>query len=340
MIQRFKTLARATLRLAMLAALSLPLAIPTARAEVSEVRFARMTGLGYLQLYLLQDLQLVEKAAKASGQELTASFQVFGQPTAVGDALLSGNADFAATGITPFITYWDKTRGGLNIKALSALNSQPAYLNSNNPAVHSLRDFGDKDRIALPAVKVAYQATILQMAAEKEFGQYDKLDGLTVGLSHADGTNALLSGKTEITAHFTSPPYQNQQLEDPRIHRVLSSYDVLGGPGTFSGLWGGSRFHDANPKAIQIILSALEEANRIIAQEPRRAAEIFVRLENAKQTVDQVEKLLRDPEIRFTLTPQNVTKYTDFMARTGGIKAAPASWKDLFFPEIHALPGS
>jgi len=324
-----------TLALAAAMAFSSP-----AWAEVTEVRFARMTGLGYLQVYLLQDLKLVEKQAKAQGMELTARYTALGQPTAVNDALLSGSVDFGAAGITPFITLWDKTRGNADIKAVAALNSQPAFLNSINPNIKSIKDFTDKDRIALPAVKVAYQATILQMAAEQAFGQYDRLDVLTTGLSHADATNALLSGKSEITAHFTSPPYQYQQLEDPKVHRVLSSYDVTGGPATFSGLWATTRFHDDNPKVFKLVLAAVEEANAIIRDNPAKAAEIFVRLENAKQTPEQVEALLKDPDIRHTIAPQNITKYTDFMARVGTIRKAPASWKDLFFPEIHHLSGS
>jgi len=324
-----------TLALAAAMAFSSP-----AWAEVAEVRFARMTGLGYLQVYLLQDLKLVEKQAKAQGLELSARYTALGQPTAVNDALLSGSVDFGAAGITPFITLWDKTRGNAEIKAAAALNSQPAFLNSINPSIKSIKDFTDKDRIALPAVKVAFQATILQMAAEQAFGQYDKLDTLTVGLSHADATTALLSGKSEITAHFTSPPYQYQQLEAPKVHRVLSSYDVTGGPATFSGLWATSRFHDDNPKVFKAVLAAVEEANAIIRDNPTKAAEIFVRLENAKQTVDQVEALLKDPDIRYTIAPQNITKYTDFMARVGTIRKAPASWKDLFFADIHHLAGS
>jgi len=41
-----------------------------------------------------------------------------------------------------------------------------------------------------------------------------------------------------------------------------------------------------------------------------------------------------------SLTPQGVTKVTDFIYKTGMIKAKPASWKDLFFPEVHDLPGN
>ena len=327
--------------LALLAAAVLAGAAPReAAAEASELRFARMQGLGYLQIYLLQDLKLVEKHAAALGVPVTVTYTALGQPTAVNDALLSGSADFGAAGITPFITLWDKTRGNLEVKAVAALNSQPAFLNTINPKVHSLKDFTANDRIALPAVKVAYQATILQIAADKAFGQYDKLDTLTVGLSHPDATNALLSGKSEITAHFTSPPYQYQQLADPRVHRVLSSYDVLGGGGTFSGLWAPRKVHDANPTLFKAVLAALEEANAIIRTDPRKAAEIFVRLEHAKQTVDEIAALLRDPDIIYGIAPQNITKYTDFMAKVGTISKAPASWKELFFPEIHHLAGS
>jgi NitT/TauT family transport system substrate-binding protein len=311
-----------------------------AAAEVNEVRFVRQLGLGYLQIYLLEDLRLVEKHAAAAGLTVRAGYTALGLPSALNDALLSDSADLVAAGITPFITLWDRTRGKGDVKALAALNSQPAFLNTTNPAVRTIADFTDKDRIALPSVKVAYQATILQMAAEKAFGQFDRLDPLTVSLAHPDATAALLSGHGDITAHFTSPPFQYQQLANPRVHRVLSSYEVLGGPATFSGLWTTTKFHDANPRLIKAILAALEEANGIIHADPRRAAEVYVRLDRSRLSAEEVETLLRDPDIFYTIAPQHITRYTDFMARAGTIAKAPASWKDLFFPEIHHLAGS
>jgi NitT/TauT family transport system substrate-binding protein len=33
-------------------------------------------------------------------------------------------------------------------------------------------------------------------------------------------------------------------------------------------------------------------------------------------------------------------KYADFMFEVGSIKTKPASWKDMFFPEIADLKGS
>jgi len=49
------------------------------------------------------------------------------------------------------------------------------------------------------------QMTILVMAAEKELGNVRALDMNIVAIAHPDGANALISGRGEITAHFTSP---------------------------------------------------------------------------------------------------------------------------------------
>ena len=56
----------------------------SAMAEVQTVRFARQLGLGYLQLYVAQDLKLVEKHAKEAGLgDVTAAYTPLGSPSAV-----------------------------------------------------------------------------------------------------------------------------------------------------------------------------------------------------------------------------------------------------------------
>ena len=57
-------------------------------------------------------------------------------------------------------------------------------------------------------------------------------------------------------------------------------------------------------------------------------------------SVDETVAMLTDPAVKFTTTPENVSKYADFMHQIGSITHKPASWKDVFFPEIHAVPGS
>ena len=50
--------------------------------------------------------------------------------------------------------------------------------------------------------------------------------------------------------------------------------------------------------------------------------------------------VLSDKSSKFTTTPENIMKYATFMNEIGSIHNRPASWKDLFFPEIQSLPGS
>ena len=313
-----------------------------ARAEMNEIKVAQQYGISYLPLMLMEDQKLIEKHAKAAGLDVKVGWAKFAGGNVMNDALLSGSLQFASGGVGPLVTLWARTRGNLDVKAVGAINSMPLYLNTRNPNVRTIKDFTDKDRIALPAVKVSIQAVTLQMAAEKAFGegQQNKLDAITVSLSHPDAQTALLSGAGEIDAHFSSPPFQYQQLEKPGIHTVLNSYDVLGGPATFNVVWTTSKFRTENPKLYDAFVKALEEAIGEINANKHAAAEAYLRISKDRDSVASIEKMLNDPAIVYTTTPQNVMKYVAFMHKTGAIKVMPDSWKDLFFPNAQGLPGS
>jgi NitT/TauT family transport system substrate-binding protein len=51
-------------------------------------------------------------------------------------------------------------------------------------------------------------------------------------------------------------------------------------------------------------------------------------------------EILNDPDVRFTTSPESVMKYAAFMADVGSIKVKPNSWQDMFFPDIHGVPGN
>ncbi len=318
------------------------LAAAPARGEMAEIKVAQQYGISYLPLMLMEEQKLIEKHAKAAGLDVKVGWAKFAGGNVMNDALLSNTLQFASGGVAPLATLWSRTKGNLDVKAVGAINSMPLFLNTRNPNVKSIKDFTDKDRIALPAVKVSIQAVTLQMAAEKAFGegQQNRLDPLTVTLSHPDAQTALLSGAGEITAHFSSPPFQYQQLEKPGIHTVLNSYDVLGGPATFNLVWTTTKFRTENPKIYDAFVKALDEVTAQINSNKRAAAEAYLRISKDKDTVADIEKMLNDPQIVYTTTPQNVMKYVSFMAKTGAIKVKPDSWKDLFFPNAHGLAGS
>ena len=127
-------------------------------------------------------------------------------------------------------TLWAATHG--KVKAIASESAVPNDLVTTNPKVVSVKDFGPDDRISVPSVKVSPQAIMLQMAAQDTFGDYQRLDALTVAMRHADAAVALLTGSSAVNSHFSVPPFQEQELADPKIHRVASSYDIMGGPAT------------------------------------------------------------------------------------------------------------
>jgi NitT/TauT family transport system substrate-binding protein len=321
--------------------MALCVACSLARADTKELRVAQQYGFSYLQLMYMQHDGLIEKHARAAGLgEVKVTWAKFAAGNVMNDALLSGSLDIASGGLAPPIILWDKTRGGLDVRMIAAMVTAPLYLNTTNPRIHSLRDFTSSDRIALPAVKVSNQATILAMAAAQQLGKdkADSLNPLTVAMSHPDGVAALRNGA--VDAHFTAPPFQQVELADPRVHRVLSSYDVMKGPLTFTVLWTTSRFRNANPKLYAAFVDALDEATRMINADKHAAAQLYVTVAKSREPVDEVYRMLSDPDVEFTLTPRQIGNYAQFMHDDGLIRNRPASWKDLFFDNIQALPGS
>lgn len=190
------------------AAAVLAFAAPNASAETRTVRIAKQFGISYLPITIMEEKQLLEAEGKKLGLDLKTEWLQFTGGPPMNEALVSGNLDFASGGVGPLVTAWARTKKNIKIKGIAAINAMPLWLNTINPNVKTIKDFTEKDRIALPAVRVSIQAVVLQMAAEKAFGkgQEHKLDPWTVSLSHPDGLAQMMSGKSEITGHFTSAP--------------------------------------------------------------------------------------------------------------------------------------
>jgi NitT/TauT family transport system substrate-binding protein len=301
-------------------------------------------GVGFLPLLVMRDRALIEKHAAAAGlTNLTVRWIELGGPAVMNDALLSGSVDFIAAGPPAFLTLWDRTRGSADVRGVAAMSSLPMYLNTTNQALTTIDDLTETDKIAVTGVKVSIPSIVMQMYAAQRYGVAEafRFDRYTVTMTHADALIALLAGSGQIDAHFTSPPFHQREIRDARVHTVLNSDHIMGGATTFTMLSTTARFREQNPQAYAAVLAALEEANELIRDEPQTAAEILFAAESAAGfSVAEIVDVLRDPDIRFTTTPENVEKYAEFMNAIGSIENEPESWRDLFFPEIHAQPGS
>lgn len=313
----------------------------TVQAE-GKISIAQQFGIGYLILDVVRDQQLIEKEGKKEGLDIEVDWRTLSGATAMNEALLSNALDVASAGVPPMLTLWDRTRGRQNVKAIAALGSMPNYLLSNNPAVKSVKDLSEKDRIAVPAAGVGFQSRTLQIETAKLYGKddYKRFDNISVSLPHPDASAALIAGGSEITTHFSSPPLQYQALEHSNVHKILSSYDVLGGQATFNVLYTTQKFHDENPKTYRAFYRALSEAAKIINADKNQAAETYLRVEKSRLPLPLVQKIVNDAEISFTVSPERTWVYADQLHELGVLKNKAQSWKDYFFNEAWENPGS
>ena len=301
-------------------------------------------GVGFLPLFVMREHGLIEKHARAAGvEDVSVRWIDIGGPAVMNDALLSGSVDFIAAGPPAFITLWDRTRDSAGIKGVAAMASLPMYLNTRSAHLRTLEDLTEQDKIAVTAIKVSIPAIAMQMYAAERYGAADagRFDRYTVTMTHPDGVVALLSGSSQVNAHFTSPPFHQREIADPNIRTVLDTNDIMGGSTTFTMLSTTARFREQKPLLYAAVLAALEEATAFIRDDAEAAARMLLEADSgADFSVEELVQVLRDPDIRFTTTPENVHKYAQFMHTIGSIENRPESWRDMFFPELHDAPGS
>jgi NitT/TauT family transport system substrate-binding protein len=313
------------------------------KPEIGEIVIAPQFGLAYLPLHVMKNQKLVEAQLAKNGLPNTkVSWAQTTGGAAANEALISGNMHVVSGGVGPLLTIWDKTKGNADVRGIGCFDATALYLNTINPAVKTLKDFTDKDRIALPAVKISIQAVTLQIACEKEFGagQQNKLDHLTVSMSHPDATAAMLSGRSEVTGHFTAPPFSFQQLEDPRVRRVVSSFEALDGPATFNSAFTSSKFRNENPRSYKAVFDALVQAHDFIQKNREDAIKIYIEEEKSKLAPAFIAKMMASPDLKHTIVPLNTMKYATFMNKVGSLKNKAESWKDYYFPDVHDVKGS
>jgi NitT/TauT family transport system substrate-binding protein len=321
--------------IALLALGSLALASLPAKAEISEMRVPLGAGgFGFLPLHMMKQYGLIEKKAAEAGLKLTVNWSNVGGPAVMNDALLSGSADFISAGPPAFLVLWDKTKGNAGVKGVAAMSSMPMYLNTHAEHLRTLDDIRDDEKISVTAVKVSIPAIIMQMYARKKYGAAEtfRFDKYTVSMQHPDGVVALLSGNKQITSHYASPPFHQRERKEANIRTIQTTDDVMGGAQTFTMISTTTKFHDENPKAYAAFVAALEQSFDMIRSDKKAAAQALLDSMGGKGwTVDELAEMLNDPNIRYTIKPENVMKYATFMHEIGSLKNEPASLKDLFF---------
>ena len=328
---------------AILAAVTFIESVPT-RAETSDVRLATQFGIGAMPMILMERNKVLEKHLAAAGlKDTKVSWRQFPGGNPINEGLLAGSLDIASGGTTVFVTLWGKTKGTPSaVRSAGALSALPLLFLTRNPNVKALQDLTERDKIGLTTVKISVHAILLQMAAAKMYGpeNFAKFDALTVGLPHGETAKALMSGAGEVNNHFSAPPFQDMELKTPGVRRVTSAQEILGSPASYMVSYATEKFRNDNPKTFAAFVAALHEVHDYINKNPRQAAQDYLDHSKDKITLEETVAIITDKESKFTTAPQNVVTFANFMNERGLIKVKPASWKDMFFPEIQADAGS
>lgn len=319
-------------------------AMPTVQAQQkSEISITRQPGILYMATHVMEKQHLIERqAAKLGVPDMKINWITFSGGGAQTDALLSGGVDVVNTGVGNLLLLWDRTRGG--VKGIIATSAQPVVLLSRDPKIHTIKDFGPNDKIAVPTVRVSTQAILLQMAAAQAYGpdQWSKLDVNTVQLGHPDAAAALANPQHEVASHFSAPPFFSYEMKNVKgVHVVLRSPDIIGGPLSEGQFFTTTKFADANPKVIEAIKAATLEAIDFIHKDTPAAVEMYREISKDKTSSADILEALKQPGMMdYIAEPQGTMKFAAHLYKIGTIKTMPKAWTDYYLPTSKSLNGS
>ncbi|HWV43169.1 ABC transporter substrate-binding protein [Pseudorhodoplanes sp.] len=307
---------------------------------VADIAIGVGHGIGFLPLYVAQDQGLFDKHARAAGLRGKVVLRRFSNAAPMRQALARGEIAAAAYGLTPFLLARDANRRTpKELVAVAGLTTLPLVLLTARPNVKALSDLGPADKIAVPML-TAPQVTYLRMRTNPSFGGRERLRGQLVVLPHQDALEKLVTG-SGIAAYFSSPPFTQIALQDPKVHAVDSSDAIMGGKTSFLVLASPASVVAAHPRLPAVLAKAIDEASGLIRKDPRRAATIWLKREPS-DTLDarMVEGVLRDLKDDFGSGVFGIEATAGHLSRDNRLKEGVTSWKDVVAPAIAAGQGS
>ena len=315
--------------------------IPSSAPALEQVRIGLGYGFAFLPLYVCEDLKLVEKQAKAAHLDVAAKFAHFANSGELHAALAAGQIDVAPFGTAPLLAGALAVKeSGRQIVAVSGMTSLPLTLLSNQADERSIADLKASDRIAVPTL-TSPQMYLLQMQSEKTFGKFDRLRNQIVVLSHPQAIAALADNNGQATAYFSSPPFTQIALRAANVHAILSSSDVMNDKSSFLILGALRSYVSAQPQVAELVMKAIDEAARLIRNDPKRAAQIYLTREpSAALNGAAVEAIIRETKDEFGSPVYGVQATADFMVRIGELKGSLRSWKDIAAPALLSSPST
>jgi NitT/TauT family transport system substrate-binding protein len=289
---------------------------------------AYQPGIGYAPLLIMKQQRWIE----ADYPNMKVEYRLLSNGDAIRDGIIAGQIQIGSGGVGPFLVGWSK---GVDYQLIASMDKMDLWLNARDPSLTSLKDVKPGMKIASPAID-SIQAIALRRLAERDLGDAHKLDSNLVAMSHPDGVQNLQTGS--IAAHFTSPPYQFQEV-DKGAHTIAKSYDAFG-PTTFNSVFTSRKFYDQYPQFTEKFYGYLQKADDLIKKDPKQAATLVATADGKPEMADQYRDWMTRPNVEYSTTPAGFTKYAEFMKKIDFIPRTPKSIKDLELPFLQKAGGS
>lgn len=287
--------------------------------DQASIRIAEQYGIAYAPVQIMRDQQFLEKNAP----DVQVTWEQLGNTAAIREAMISDRLDIGFMAIPPFLIGWDN---GMDWKIATGLSSVPTAL-VGKKEITSLADIDSNDRIAVPQPG-SVQHILLAMACQRDFNDPQKMDNLLVTLSHPDGMNVLLTGN-EISAHFTSTPYLELELEDENLHQILDGKEAFGGDFSFIVGVTTKQFHDDQAVLYQAFQTSLEEAIAFIKASPEESAKILTNYYNLSEA--EILRYLTSDGIVYETGVKGTRHFSDFMAETNYLDKSYQEAQEIFW---------
>lgn len=238
------------------------------KKEKVTLNIAQQFGIAYAPLNIMEQLGMLEE--KLPGVEIV--WKQFGGPTAIREAMLSGEVDFGFMGIAPVMIGYDN---GMRWRYATGISANQVALVTDKEGVNSLKDFTKQDKIAILSPGCT-QHMLLCMLAKQQLGDYMALDNQLVSMTHPDAMNALIAN-TEVSAHFATPPYLQEELNNG-MHIIADGEDIAGAQFTFISGVAMEQFYEDYPELYTAFIETLNEAIDYINENPDEAIRILAPL--------------------------------------------------------------
>lgn len=294
------------------------------REKIKEINIAEQFGIAYAPLQIMKEQQLLEKALPG----VKINWKQYGGPTPIREGMLAGEVDFGFMGSAPVLIGIDN---GMKWKYATGISFNQVALVTDRPEINTIEDFSKKDRIAILSPG-STQHILLCIASNQAFGDPNRFDNQIVSLSHPDAMDALIAD-TEITAHFSTPPYLDKELAHG-MKVITTGEEILGQPFTFITGVAMESFYKENPEEYDAIISALNGAIDYINNNMDEAVSTLAPVYDIDEASLKEQMTYNGTIYSNQLT--GIDKLAEEMYRIGLLKQ-PIRFEDAVFPQTRGV---